>query len=73
MHIINPDQGSRESEARQFIPSTHRTIWRSPPVSYSLQCGRKYNYIAAQLSVHAISSKKMGSKDRLAACISFRA
>lgn len=65
MHIINLDQDSGESEARQFIPSTHGTIWKSPPVSYSLQCMRKCYYIEAQFSVHVISSMKLGSRDRL--------
>lgn len=63
--IINLDQDSGESEARQFIPSIHSTIWESFPVSHSPQCTRKCNYIEAHLRVHAISSKKMGSRDRL--------
>lgn len=58
---------SRESEARWFIvrifnPSYFRKKF---PGTIQSQVHKKHNYTETQLRVHLISSKKMGSPDRL--------
>lgn len=60
-YYFKPDQDSRESDARSFIPNyfTHSINWK-----VFSHCIILY-YIATQFQVHAISSKKMSSRDRL--------
>lgn len=64
-HTENPC--SRQSDDRQFIASIfkHSTIWERFYGVIQSWSSRRYNYIEFNFSVHVISFKKMGSRDRI--------